>query len=228
MLRIGLTGGIGAGKSALSSTFAKCGAVVVDGDVIAREVVQPGTDGLAALVEAFGSDILLPDGSLDRPALAAKAFRDDEAAQDAERDRPSLGGQSPFGDHRLGARGCRRGRGHSAAGGIRYGGAVSARRHRVRRCRGAAAAPGRPARHGRRRRPRQDRGAGQRRAAPRGRRHLAGQLGQPRGVGRSRPRTCGTTGSFRSRTTSARARSPGPRLDWCRPTRVGRTRRNES
>lgn len=79
MLRIGLTGGIGAGKSALSSTFARCGAVIVDGDVIAREVVQPGTEGLAALVDAFGADILLPDGSLDRPALAAKAFRDDEA-----------------------------------------------------------------------------------------------------------------------------------------------------
>ncbi|OBB81244.1 dephospho-CoA kinase [Mycobacterium colombiense] len=79
MLRIGLTGGIGAGKSALSSTFEQCGAVIVDGDVIAREVVQPGTEGLAALVEAFGSDILLADGSLDRPALAAKAFRDDEA-----------------------------------------------------------------------------------------------------------------------------------------------------
>ncbi|OBI99585.1 dephospho-CoA kinase [Mycobacterium sp. 1465703.0] len=79
MLRIGLTGGIGAGKSALSSTFEGYGAVIVDGDVIAREVVQPGTEGLAALVEAFGSDILLPDGSLDRPALAAKAFRDDGA-----------------------------------------------------------------------------------------------------------------------------------------------------
>lgn len=79
MLRIGLTGGIGAGKSALSSAFAQRGAVIVDGDVIAREVVQPGTEGLASLVEAFGSDILLPDGSLDRPALAAKAFRDDEA-----------------------------------------------------------------------------------------------------------------------------------------------------
>jgi dephospho-CoA kinase len=79
MLRIGLTGGIGAGKSALSATFAQCGGIIVDGDVIAREVVQPGTDGLASLVEAFGDDILLPDGSLDRPALAAKAFRDDEA-----------------------------------------------------------------------------------------------------------------------------------------------------
>lgn len=81
MLRIGLTGGIGAGKSALSSAFERCGAVIVDGDVIAREVVRPGTEGLAALVEAFGADILLPDGSLDRPALAAKAFRDDQARQ---------------------------------------------------------------------------------------------------------------------------------------------------
>ena len=79
MLRIGLTGGIGGGKSALSATFAQCGAIIVDGDVIAREVVQPGTEGLASLVDAFGSDILLPDGSLDRPALAAKAFRDDDA-----------------------------------------------------------------------------------------------------------------------------------------------------
>ena len=81
MLRIGLTGGIGAGKSALSATFAECGGVIVDGDVISREVVQPGTEGLASLVEAFGDDILQPDGSLDRPALAAKAFADDEARQ---------------------------------------------------------------------------------------------------------------------------------------------------
>lgn len=79
MLRIGLTGGIGAGKSALSKTFSECGGIIVDGDVIAREVVEPGTEGLAALVEEFGDDILQPDGSLDRPALAAKAFRDDEA-----------------------------------------------------------------------------------------------------------------------------------------------------
>ncbi|MBV8861768.1 MAG: dephospho-CoA kinase [Mycobacterium sp.] len=79
MLRIGLTGGIGAGKSAVATTFADCGGVVVDADVIAREVVEPGTEGLAALVEAFGHDILSADGALDRPALAAKAFHDDEA-----------------------------------------------------------------------------------------------------------------------------------------------------
>lgn len=77
MLRIGLTGGIGAGKSTVSAAFAGCGGVIVDGDVIAREVVRPGTEGLAALVDEFGHEILLPDGALDRPALAAKAFVDD-------------------------------------------------------------------------------------------------------------------------------------------------------
>lgn len=77
MLRIGLTGGIGAGKSTVSRTLAECGAFIVDSDVIAREVVEPGTPGLTALVEAFGESILRPDGALDRPALAAIAFQDD-------------------------------------------------------------------------------------------------------------------------------------------------------
>jgi dephospho-CoA kinase len=78
MLRIGLTGGIGAGKSTVSATFAECGGIIVDGDVIAREVVERGTEGLAQLVDAFGEDILLADGALNRPALAARAFVDDE------------------------------------------------------------------------------------------------------------------------------------------------------
>lgn len=78
MLRVGLTGGIGAGKSTVSATFAACGAIIVDGDVISREVVAVGTEGLAALVDEFGSHILLPDGALDRPALAAIAFSDDD------------------------------------------------------------------------------------------------------------------------------------------------------
>ncbi|TXI57159.1 dephospho-CoA kinase [Mycolicibacterium mageritense] len=78
MLRIGLTGGIGAGKSTVSAAFSELGGIVVDGDVIAREVVEPGTEGLAKLVEAFGDGILLPDGALNRPALAAVAFSDDE------------------------------------------------------------------------------------------------------------------------------------------------------
>ncbi|RJO69247.1 dephospho-CoA kinase [Nocardia panacis] len=79
MLRIGLTGGMGAGKSTVARVLAELGAVVIDSDVLAREVVAPGTPGLAALVEAFGADILAPDGALDRPALAAVAFSSDSA-----------------------------------------------------------------------------------------------------------------------------------------------------
>jgi dephospho-CoA kinase len=81
VLRIGLSGGIGAGKSTVSSTFNDLGGIVVDGDVISREVVEPGTDGLAKLVEAFGEQILSDDGSLNRPALAAIAFSDEEKRQ---------------------------------------------------------------------------------------------------------------------------------------------------
>ena len=79
VLRVGLTGGIGAGKSTVSRVLAELGAVIVDADLIAREVVEPGTPGLAALVEAFGGDILHPDGSLNRPALAEKAFGSDDS-----------------------------------------------------------------------------------------------------------------------------------------------------
>jgi dephospho-CoA kinase len=81
VLRIGLSGGIGAGKSTVSSTFSDLGGIVVDGDVISREVVEPGTEGLAKLVEAFGKQILSDDGSLNRPALAAIAFSDEEKRQ---------------------------------------------------------------------------------------------------------------------------------------------------
>jgi dephospho-CoA kinase len=81
VLRIGLSGGIGAGKSTVSSTFSDLGGIVVDGDVIAREVVEPGTEGLAKLVDAFGQDILHGDGGLNRPALASIAFSDNEKRQ---------------------------------------------------------------------------------------------------------------------------------------------------
>jgi dephospho-CoA kinase len=79
VLRIGLTGGIGSGKSTVSRLLAEHGAVIVDADRIAREVVAPGSPGLAAVVEAFGPGILTEDGVLDRPALAAVIFADREA-----------------------------------------------------------------------------------------------------------------------------------------------------
>ncbi|WP_132991482.1 dephospho-CoA kinase [Gordonia zhaorongruii] len=79
MIRVGLTGGIGAGKSTVAKTFIERGAYHVDADSIAREVVAPGTPGLARLAQAFGPEILAADGSLDRPALAAKAFVDEES-----------------------------------------------------------------------------------------------------------------------------------------------------
>ncbi|MEV5649974.1 dephospho-CoA kinase [Nocardia sp. NPDC052254] len=81
MLRIGLTGGMGAGKSTVARLLVDHGAVLVDSDAIAREVVEPGTEGLAALAAAFGSGILADDGSLNRPALAAVAFADEESRQ---------------------------------------------------------------------------------------------------------------------------------------------------
>lgn len=74
MLRIGLTGGIAAGKSLAAARFRHLGAVLVDADVLAREVVEPGTEGLRRIVEAFGPSVLGPDGALDRPALAAEVF----------------------------------------------------------------------------------------------------------------------------------------------------------
>jgi dephospho-CoA kinase len=76
MLSVGLTGGIGAGKSEVSRLLVECGAVLIDADRIAREVVAPGTPGLAAVVEAFGEEILAEDGSLDRPRLGAVVFAD--------------------------------------------------------------------------------------------------------------------------------------------------------
>jgi dephospho-CoA kinase len=79
VLRIGLTGGIGSGKSTVSALLAERGARIVDADVLAREVVAPGTPGLAAIVEAFGDGVLTADGALDRPALAAVVFSDGDA-----------------------------------------------------------------------------------------------------------------------------------------------------
>ncbi|MEU5142035.1 dephospho-CoA kinase [Streptomyces sp. NPDC021139] len=78
MLKVGLTGGIGAGKSEVSRLLVEHGAVLIDADRIAREVVAPGTPGLGAVVEAFGEDVLAADGSLDRPKLGSIVFADPE------------------------------------------------------------------------------------------------------------------------------------------------------
>jgi len=77
MLRVGLTGGIACGKSLVSGFFAARGVPVVDDDLAARDAVAPGTEGLAAVVAEFGSDVLLPDGTLDRPKLGRIVFGDD-------------------------------------------------------------------------------------------------------------------------------------------------------
>src|SRR3954454_10434942 len=79
MLRVGLTGGIGSGKSTAARRFAERGAVLVDSDVLARDVVAPGTPGLGEIVATFGTGVLAPDGSLERPALAAGVLGDPEA-----------------------------------------------------------------------------------------------------------------------------------------------------
>jgi dephospho-CoA kinase len=76
MLRVGLTGGIGSGKSEVSRRLASYGAVLIDADAIAREVVEPGRPGLAAVVAAFGPEVQAADGSLDREAVARLVFAD--------------------------------------------------------------------------------------------------------------------------------------------------------
>jgi dephospho-CoA kinase len=82
---VGLTGGIGSGKSTVADLLRARGAIVIDADLIARQVVEPGTETLQKLVERFGADILQADGRhLDRAALAGKAFVDDESRKDLE------------------------------------------------------------------------------------------------------------------------------------------------
>lgn len=79
MYLVGLTGGIGSGKSTVAARLRERGAHVVDADEVARDVVQPGTPGLEAVVARFGREVLAGDGSLDRPALAGIVFGDDDA-----------------------------------------------------------------------------------------------------------------------------------------------------
>jgi dephospho-CoA kinase len=84
MLRVALTGGIGTGKSYVSRRLTAAGIPVVDADRLARDVVAPGTPGLAAVVERFGPRVVGPDGALRRPEMAALVFRDAEARRDLE------------------------------------------------------------------------------------------------------------------------------------------------
>jgi dephospho-CoA kinase len=84
MLFVGLTGGIGSGKSSVAARLAELGAVVIDSDRLAREVVEPGTGGHAEVVARFGDEILAPDGAIDRAALAARIFNDPAARKDLE------------------------------------------------------------------------------------------------------------------------------------------------
>ena len=83
-MRVGLTGGVASGKSTVARILDELGAVVIDADVLAREVVAPGTEGLRRVVEEFGPDVLAPDGSLDRPRLGAVVFGDAEARRRLE------------------------------------------------------------------------------------------------------------------------------------------------
>ncbi|MEY9212896.1 dephospho-CoA kinase [Thermobifida halotolerans] len=77
MLKVGLTGGIGSGKSSVARRLAERGALVIDADAIAREVVEPGTPALAEIVAEFGEQVLTPDGALDRPRLGETVFADE-------------------------------------------------------------------------------------------------------------------------------------------------------
>jgi dephospho-CoA kinase len=84
VLLVGLTGGIGSGKSTVARLLEKRGAVVFDADLLAREAVAPGTPGHAAVIERFGADVLAPGGELDREALASIVFADPSARRDLE------------------------------------------------------------------------------------------------------------------------------------------------
>jgi dephospho-CoA kinase len=84
VLLVGLTGGIGSGKSTVARMLEERGAVVFDADLLAREAVEPGTPGHAAVIERFGADVLAPGGELDREALASIVFADPAARRDLE------------------------------------------------------------------------------------------------------------------------------------------------
>lgn len=83
-VRVGLTGGVASGKSTVSAMLRELGAVVIDADQLAREVVAPGSEGLAEIVASFGEGVLTPEGELDRPAMGALVFADEGARRRLE------------------------------------------------------------------------------------------------------------------------------------------------
>ena len=180
MLRIGLTGGIGAGKSTVSSTFSELGGIVVDGDVISREVVATRHRGAGRA----GRGVRVGDPAARRRAEPAgpggRRLPRRREAGDAERDRASAGRQAARRADRGGPSRRRDRRGHSAAGGVADGADVPAGDHRPRRPRGSSRATDRAPRLHRGRRPRPHRRPGHRGAAPRGGRRVARQLGHRR------------------------------------------------
>ncbi len=99
MLRVGLTGGIGAGKSVVARRLAELGAVVIDADVVAREVVAPGTAGYAAVVAEFGPSVVRADTTLDRARLAKLNFLRRCGTPTPQRDRASVGAHTDRAAH---------------------------------------------------------------------------------------------------------------------------------
>lgn len=84
VFRVGLTGGIASGKTTIANMFGELGAILIDTDLIARNVVASGTEGLQAIVKAFGDDVLAPDGTLDRRALRSIVFSDETRRRELE------------------------------------------------------------------------------------------------------------------------------------------------
>src|SRR6476661_4056766 len=166
-MRVGLTGGVASGKSTVSAVLRELGAVVIDADQLARDVVAKGTPGLEAVVAEFGEGLLTPEGDLDRPAMAKLVFSDEAARGDRAPAGLREGARARDARTRGRAGGPRRpaaGRGR-ARGGLRRG------RGRRRAGRGAGRADGARPWLGRGGRPVADRGAGVTRG-PAGRRDV--------------------------------------------------------
>ena len=222
-----MTGGIGAGKSTVSSTFSELGGIVVDGDVIAREVVEPGTEGLAELVEAFGDGHPAARRCAEPAGAGGDRLQRRREAQHAERHRASTGGASALGADRRGGRRCRDRRGHPAAGRIADGADVPAGGRSSTPTTRCACSGSSSTADSARTMP----GRGSPRRPPRSSAARSPMCGWTTPAAQAnwsnRPARCGTTASCRSRTTSTRAdrRMREPRLVPSDPTWPDQARR---